>query len=233
MATLNNPVFYQGGKTPAPSAVVGFENYQTRIVRYNLDLDRGESARHINVLFAEGTGNIEFGGGRFDKINEEMSFYFAISTDPDAYANASYADISRATGKAVFNLYRGSVANGDACYRVLCEAETLLFPETQYYLWVFPGFSNASGGNGVWGWVYWSECQEITVTLTGEAGLVYVAGLSGIPYVWSNGAWCQGLPKIVEGEPVVPDIPTAALMSVDDYILKDYNDYYLLAKEAT
>lgn len=197
MATLSNPVFYAAGASGA-SAVVGFETQRNRVVRYDLSLEQGESASSISVLFDEGDGSIVYGNGQLDRVNEDMTFYFAVSTDPDAFADAGYADISRASGQAVFTLYRGSVENGDAHYRVLCEADVLIHPDTQYYLWVFPGFSNIDEGNNTWGWVGWSRSLEITVTLSGAAGLVYVGGLSGIPFVWHNNAWRQGFPEVVK-----------------------------------
>jgi hypothetical protein len=111
---------------------------------------------------------------------------------------------------------------------VLCEADVLLYPETQYYLWVFPGFSNIDGGNGVWGWVGWSRSLEIAVTLSGAAGLVYIGNISGIPFVWHNGAWRQGLPEILEG--ASGEIPDGVLVSSDGYILRDCNGVYLCTK---
>lgn len=234
MATLSNRTFFQGGVTPA-SAVVGFESSMNRVVRYDLNLARGESARHINVVFV---GNpyevcIEFGSGGpgVSALNEGMSFYFAISTDPEAFANAGYADIASATGKAIFTKVQ---EYGAEKYEVSCDADVMLFPETQYYLWVFPGFSNAAGGNSTWGWFEWNN-TPIKVALTGEVGLVYVGSLSGIPFIWHNGAWCQGLPKILGGEPDTPDepsvVPETAVLSADGYILTDYNGLYITAKE--
>lgn len=176
MATLSNPIFYQSGNSGA-SAVVSFESMQNRVVRYDLNLDSGEQASHINVLFDEDSGSISIGSGadQFTKINAELSFYFAISTDPEAFANAGYGDISSATGKADFALYRGSVANGDAHYKVTCDADIALYSDTQYYFWVFPGFSNATGGNGTWGWVWWGRSLTITTTLSGVAATYTVA----------------------------------------------------------
>ena len=228
MATLSNRTFFQGGVTPA-SAVVGFESKQNRVVRYDLNLARGESARHINVVFVGEPYDvcIEFGSGDpgISALNEEMSFYFAISTDLNAFANAGYADIASATGKALFTKVP---EYGAEKYEVSCDADVMLYPETQYYLWVFPGFSNVDGGNSTWGWFEWNN-TPIEVTLTGEVGLVYVGSLSGIPYVWHNGAWCQGLPKIMEGVPIV--VPENAVLSADGYILTDSNGLYITAKE--
>lgn len=202
MATLSNRTFFQDGVTPAESSVVGFEREMNRVVRYNLDLSRGESARNIKIVFVGNPGEvcISFGGGGpgASEINKSMSFYFAISTDPDAFANAGYADIASATGKAIFTQVGGYEAGESAKYEVSCDADVMLYPETQYYLWVFPGFSSKiPGGNYTWGFVYWNT-TPIEITLTGEVGLVYVGELSGIPYIWHNGAWCQGLPKTIE-----------------------------------
>lgn len=199
MATLSNPVFYKAG-TAGASAVVGLDSSQNRVVRYDLKLESGEQASHISVLFDEYNGSITIGNGadQFSKINGDMSFYFAISTDPHAFANAGYADISRATGKAVFTLYRGSVANADAKYRVSCEADMLLYPGKQYYLWVFPGFSNAAGGNSTWGWVHWGSSLTTIVELSGHAEIAWVKTSEGfkasVPYVRQNGSWKHAIP---------------------------------------
>lgn len=183
MATLTNPEFFESGNAGA-SAVVGFESMQNRVVRYNLNLGSGEQASHIHVLFDEANGSIYLGDGAsfFSKINAEMSYYFAISTDPDAFANAGYENITDATGKAVFILYSGSWQNGDARYRVECEADVALYPNTQYYFWVYPGFSE--NGNDVYGWVGWSRSLTITTTLSGAVAytVTYDAnGGSGAP----------------------------------------------------
>lgn len=234
MATLSNRTFFQSG-VPGASSVVGFESMTNRVVRYDLNLARGESARHINVVFVGKVGDIciQFGDGGpgVSALNEKMSFYFAISTDPDVFANAGYAEKDSATGKAFFTWVQ---EYGEEKYEVSCDADVMLYPETQYYLWIFPGFSNASGGNGTWGWFMWNN-TPIEVTLTGEVGLVYVGSVSGIPYVWHNGAWCQGLPKIVEGTIIDPDepseVPETAVLSADGYILTDSNGLYITAKE--
>lgn len=174
MGTLSNPVFYESGVAGA-SAVVGFESSKNRVVRYDLNLDSAEQASHIRVLFDEDQGTVSIGGGAsfFEKINGEMSYYFAISTDPNAFANAGYENIADATGKAVFNLYRGSWQSGDAHYRVECEADVKLYPNTQYYFWVFPGFSN-----DLYGWVWWGSSLTITVALSGTVAytVAYDAG---------------------------------------------------------
>lgn len=183
MATLSNPKFYESGNSGA-SAIVGYESMQNRVVRYDLNLASGEQASHIKVLFDEGNGSVAIGDGAtfFAKINKEMSYYFAISTDPNAFANAGYENISEATGKAVFNLYRGSWQNGNAEYRVECEADVALYPNTQYYFWVYPGFSER--GNDVYGWVWWGSSLTITTDVSGAVAytVAYDAnGGSGAP----------------------------------------------------
>lgn len=205
MATLSNRIFYQDGKTPADSAVVGFESNRTRVVRYELNLESGEQANRITVVFGDG---IELGGPYeywWEKINQSMSFYFAISTDPDAFANAGYADISSANGKAVFTRTGGDSAEENIRFKVKCEANISLYAGVQYYFWVFPGFSSLPGGNYTWGWVYWGDVP-IDITLSGNSGIAWVKAESGIkpalvyvrkngsnkiaaPYIRKNGKW--------------------------------------------
>lgn len=203
MAVLTNRIFYQDGKTPA-SAVVGFESQQTRVVRYNLNLDSGEQAERIKVVFADDPSDVGISLGApyeywWEKINRSMSFYFAISTAPDAFANAGYADISSASGKAVFEQTGGEAAEQNIKFRVTCEANISLYPSVQYYFWVFPGFSNLPGGNYTWGWVYWNDVP-IDVTLSGSSGVALVKTKDGlkiaVPYVRENGEWKRSVPYV-------------------------------------
>lgn len=171
MATLSNRTFYKSGVAGA-SAVVGFESQVNRVVRYNLDLEPGENASHIDVVFVGEAYDIciEFVHGEpgVSELNKNMPFYFAISTDPDAFANAGYTDIASATGKAVCTKVP---EYGAEKYEISCSADIMLYSGTQYYLWIFPGFSNAAGGNGVWGWLEWNN-TPIEVSLT-EVALTY------------------------------------------------------------
>lgn len=216
MAVLANRIFYQDGKTPADSAVVGFESNRTRVVRYELNLDEGEQANHIKVVFAGDKSDVHIDYGKplnffVNNLNKELSFYFAISTDPDAFSNAGYSDIDRATGRAVFTQVAGYSVEENMEYKVTCEADVRLYPGTQYYFWVFPGFSNLPGGNYTWGWVYWNDVP-IDITLSGNSGIAWVKTESGIkpalvyvrkngsnkiatPYIRKNGKWYIGTGK--------------------------------------
>ena len=178
MAKIGDQLFYAAGKSGV-SAVVGFESKQNRVVRYALNLDDGEPARtHIHVFFDESDlDSISIQNtssehlAQFKKLNAEMSFYFAISTEPEAFANAGYVDISRATKKAEFTPYRDNQH-----FKVTCDADVLLYPGIQYYLWIFPGFS--LDGNSTWGWVSWGRSLTITAEASGTAeyAVTYDAG---------------------------------------------------------
>lgn len=203
MATLSNRTFFQNGETPA-SAVVGFESLQNRVVRYDLNLESGEQANRIKVVFADDPRDVGIGLGApyeywWEKINKSMSFYFAISTDPYAFANAGYADISSANGKAVFEQTGGEAVEENIKFRVTCEANISLYPGFQYYFWVFPGFSSLPGGNYTWGWVYWNDVP-IDITLSGYGGIAWVKTQEvwkvAIPYVRKNGSWQQAIPYV-------------------------------------
>lgn len=216
MATLSSPVFYQDGKTPADSSIVGFESFRNRVVRYNLNLDEGEQANHIKVVFAGNPNDVHIDYGNplnffVNNLNKDLSFYFAITEDPDAFSNAGYSDIERATGKAIFTQVAGHSVEENMRYKVICEADVRLYPATQYYLWVFPGFSNLPGGNYTWGWVYWNDVP-IDITLSGNSGIAYAKTKDGIkpslvyvrkdgsnkitaPYIRKNGKWYVGTGK--------------------------------------
>ena len=213
MATLSNRIFYRDGKTPAGSDVVGFESNRTRVVRYDLNLESGEQADRIRVVFAGDPGDVGIVLGApyeywWEKINQNMSFYFAISTDPDAFANAGYEDIDRANGKAVFENTGGYPEEQNLKFKVTCDAKISLYPGVQYYFWVFPGFSSLPGGNYTWGWVYWNNVP-IDITLSGSSGIMLVETKNGIkpalvyirkngsnkrmvPYTHKNGKWYVG-----------------------------------------
>lgn len=199
MATLSNRTFYQSGNAEA-SAIVGFESMQNRVVRYNLNLNSGEQASHIKAVFVGDPRDIciEYGSGSGTSlVNGRMSFYFAISTDPDAFANAGYADIASATGKAIFTQVGGYGSEESPKYEVSCDADMLLYPHIQYYLWVFPGFSET--GNSTWGWMYWNNVP-IEVTLSGHAGIAWIKTATGfkpaVPYVRQSGEWKRSIPYV-------------------------------------
>lgn len=184
MATLSNHVFYSDGNAGA-SAVVGFVDHVNRLVRYDLNLDSGEQGSEIHVLFDESDQSSIVVGDenaehlrQFQKLNNEMSFYFAITTEADAFTNAGYDDIARATGKAWFEPYRD-----DKHFKVTCDGDVLLYPDTQYYLWIFPGFSEK--GNETWGYVGWGNYLTITVDVSGTVQSYTVeydaSGGSGAP----------------------------------------------------
>lgn len=195
MATLSNPVFYNNGVGGA-NAVVGFESSVNRVVRYTLTLASGESANHINFSIAESDLNhIAWGDGTSRYlINDSISLYFAVSTDPDKYANAGFDNISSAAGKVALDVVRGTISAGDASFEAKGEADFNILSGTTYYLWIFPGYS--SGGNNVWGWFSWGKYLDVTVILSGSAGQISIGDLTGIPEVFHAGQWVQVIPDV-------------------------------------
>lgn len=144
------PVYYQGGVSPAHSSVVGYESSRTRVARYSFTAP------------AEGGSHISFQIPRCSFGNGDMSLplRFYIGRDPDSHAdgNAGYA-------------YHGDVVmNEDSgWYTAAGEAEVLLLPNQQYYLWIFPNKTKS----GQWGWWYWSSRQAVA-TVSGAAGVVHI-----------------------------------------------------------
>lgn len=188
MATLSNPVYYDGGVSGA-STVVGISNKKSRTVRYTLTVGKNEHASHVSFKIDESDmTSIGWGSGSNHKeINNKISLYFAISTDPNEYANAGINEIPKALGKVTMTEVRGYWVEEDVVFEATGEGDYYLLPGQTYYLWIFPGYTNATGGNGEWGWFYWGVSLETTVTLSGAAGIVQIdtgsAILKAIPYI--------------------------------------------------
>ena len=205
MATLSNPTFYRDGKTGEPGNLVGFESQVNRVARYTLTMGSDESATSISI-FLEAHGWIQWGtySAPFNEINKKVSLYFAISTDPDEFANAGKNDVSRATGKVTMEQAWGSQANQDVAFNARLAADVNLLPGQVYYLWLFPGYNT---DNGMWGYFTWYDngTDRFTyhVEISGELGLVYIHNGAGFEeyqvYIHNGSGWDLYIPYIHDG----------------------------------
>ena len=204
MATLSNLQYYKAGEIGA-SAVVGFESKLTRVVRYDLTIGSDESANRLTWLIDSG-GYIGWGSyeANSTEFNDKVSLYFYIGTDPDEFANAGIDQVAAATGKVDIQRRSGNAVDENLTFNFYGEADIMLFPGKTYYLWIFPGYSNAEGGNGTWGWFSWSALTTNTITLYGAAGMLRIDTgseiITAIPYIDSGEAWEQAIPYIDTGE---------------------------------
>ena len=82
---------------------------------------------------------------------------------------------------------RGYWVEENVVFKATSEADCCLLPGQTYYLWIFPGYTNATGGNGAWGYWYWGLSLSTSVLLSGAAGVVRIdtgsAILKAIPYI--------------------------------------------------
>ncbi len=204
MATLSNPVYYRNGVDSGDSRLVGFESGVNRVVRYNLTIGENESADHISVFM---NSNAYLGWGNYDapyqKINANATLYFVIGTDPNEFKNAGYGNVPEATGKVEMVRASGYGVEENLKYNVRMEGDALLIPGSTYYLWIYPGYSNATGGNSTWGYFTWYDNGagrfSYTVTLSGSAGLIYVGNEAYLAYIDNGASWDLYIPYIDNG----------------------------------
>jgi hypothetical protein len=171
MATLSNPTYFADGSTENALPRVGYYT-QNRVVRYDLTLEKGESADHISFTFRDSaSGAIEMGGGvgeTPDAFAKKQKLFFVISTSPTEFINAGYFDRHKATGQLnMVYLY-------DISFKATWEGDVYLYPGVNYYFYVFPGYSNAEGGDGNYGYWKWGRQLDITLTLSGSAGSAHI-----------------------------------------------------------
>jgi hypothetical protein len=169
--TLSGLTFFENGKSPATSDVVGYENSQTRVVRYTFKAP-SEGASHVKFTIA----NITKQSGFTDvAVEESLRFYIGTSSTDHANGGAGSAYTGAVTVKQEWYDYYS--ANG--------EADILLLPDETYYLWIFPATTK-------YGWFYWYPETE-TIEPSGSAGIVEISTGSGfvkaIPYIDNGSGW--------------------------------------------
>ena len=147
--------FYSKGGTSS-SRVVGIESKSNRLVRYTFTTP-GEGASAVSMKFY-------CDGDR--KGNHDVPLRFYIGTDPTSHVNAGpdseyQGTLTKTTGT------KGAVFTG--------ELDILLFPNTTYYLWVFPGV-NTTDYYGYYSWFPPDSDLVNTLTLSGGAGVIHING---------------------------------------------------------
>lgn len=204
MATLSNPVYYKAGDN-ASDILVGVASKNNRNVRYTLTMGKAESADHIEFTITESSvSSIVWGDGSDHReINDKISLYFAISTDPNEYANAGINQVSKALGKVTMSEIRGYWVEDNVVFKATGNGAYNLLPGQTYYLWIFPGYTTASGGNGEWGYFVWGKSLTTTVSLSGAAGVVQIdtgsAILKAIPYIDDGTEFLRTIPYNEDG----------------------------------
>lgn len=202
MATLSNPSYFANGSKDGAVARVGYYNRVNYVVRYDLTLENGESADHISFTFRDSAhGAIEMGAGvgeTADAFVKAQKLFFVISTSPTEFVNAGYFDKDKATGQLNMSLLY------DISFKATWEGDVYLYPGLSYYLYVFPGYSSAEGGDGNYGYWKWGQQLDITLALSGAAGLVTIdigsAFAKAIPLIDTGTELKQSIPYGDTGE---------------------------------
>ncbi len=138
--------FYDHGDETS-SRVVGYESSHRRVARYPI-LSPAEGASHIDITF--------YTQGLSDGTQIPVRFY--IGTDPDSHINAGAE-----------SEYHGVLTLNSAGDTFTGSADVLLLPNTQYYLFFFPGQDKY----GYYRW-YGSSIGASAMETTGGAGLVQI-----------------------------------------------------------
>lgn len=172
--TTGAALYYKNGSSGV-SAVVGYESKSNRVARYKFTAPAtGASSVSISI------GHLYFGEG-----NNTVPIRFYITTSSSSHANAGASAAYH--GKLTFTVSGG-------VYTATGSANVLLMPNTDYYLWVFPGAATYS---------YWWWSSPATVTVSGGAGLVYIDNGSrlvpAIPYIDTGTQWVQAMPYVDTG----------------------------------
>lgn len=158
--TTGKPICYEAG-TSGASYVVGYESKQNRVVRYGFRTDGGgasEISVHLpNFSKSDGTGSAD------------APLRFFIGTSPTSHANA---------GAGSTYLGQLSMTTAGGYYNFSGSAKVVLTPNTDYYLWIFPGSTT-------FGW--WWVPNQGTATIT-----VHTAAMSDVTV--SNGTLGEKVP---------------------------------------
>ena len=172
--TSGAALYYKAGSSGV-SAIVGYESKSNRVARYKFTAPATGAS---SVSFS--LGHIYFGEG-----NQSNAVRFAITTSASSHANAG-------SGSSYSGTVSLTISGG--IYTATGSVNMILMPNTDYYLWIFPGAASYS-------WWYWSS--PATLTVTGGAGLVYIDNGSrmvpAIPYIDTGTKWVQAMPYVDTG----------------------------------
>ena len=139
---LTNQTFYNEGKSGA-SAVVGWDGYYNRVVRYTL-LSDSIGASSVSLTFAKNS----LANGTAPSLR------FYIGTSKTSHANASPD-----------SEYTGSLTLGSDGKTYTGSASIMLLPNTTYYVFVFPAHRDT------YGWMYWSTVSGNAIATTSGAAV--------------------------------------------------------------
>ncbi len=207
MATLSNPVYFNGGADAGDSRLVGVVSGKNRVVRYTLTLAANEYATDISIAIDGGSyiswGDYNSEGWKDEYINDELSLYFYIGTDSTEFVNAGADKVSSATGKVTLVKRGGSGVNENISWTATLEGSAMLLPGVTYYLWIYPGWVNGS----VWGYFRWydngTDRFTYDIALSGSPGLVYIDNGSKFEayqcYIDNGSGWDLYIPYIDNG----------------------------------
>lgn len=198
MATLSNPVYYNGGADAGDSRLVGIVSGQNRVVRYTLTLDADEFATHLSIDMDSGnyTKWGDYASEGWKDVNDETSLYFYVGTDPEEFANAGSEQVSSATGKVTMVHRAGYGVEENLSWDMTLAGDVMLAPGATYYLWIYPGYS-------AYGYFTWYDTGngrfEYDIVLSGSTGLAYIDGAAYQCYIDNGSGWDLAMPYIDNG----------------------------------
>lgn len=177
--TLAECAFFENGNGGA-SSIVGIESSDARVVRYKFRTPtEGASGFSWSMLEAE---------NYYAADSEKLRFF--VGSDPNSHINAGADATYHGTATAT---------KVGSTYTITGEASgIILLPDTDYYLFIFPGYTTA----GYWGW--WQYLDGMSVYLDGAAGVVRIKEgnkvLTTLPMVKENGVLVPLAATIKNGE---------------------------------
>lgn len=178
MATITTGTsqVYEGTSTSS-TKIVGYNGGKNYVARYSFKTD---SVGASKVSWEIG-GNSVGGGTR-----PPLRWY--LTTSASSHINAGASTTAYHGTVSVKNVGGYDVFSGSA--------DTVLLPNTTYYLWVFPNTTT-------YGFYYLGGTDKATVTTTGAAGLVYIDNGTKFEayqcYIDNGSSWDLYMPYVDNG----------------------------------
>lgn len=173
--------FYKNGEIRSSNYVVGHDNSDNYVVRYEFKTPTSGISKIGFQLDGSGLGwkrpSKETGVSKRD-------LYWKITKDGESFKNANGADTNYShDGELVIDNYAFKVE----------KKEISLNPDQTYYLWIFAQTTDN-------GWYYWPSNTEASITISSdEGGIVKIYNNNGwknaIPYIYNKG-WQQVIPYV-------------------------------------
>ena len=199
MATLSNPVYFIGGADGGDRMWVGVASgYKNHVVRYTLVLEAGEYATNLTVDFDSGnfTQWGDYASDAWKEVNDEVSLYFRIGTDPEEFNNAGYDQVSNANGKVRMVRRAGQGVDENLSWDMTLTGDAMLVPGVTYYLWIYPGYER-------YGYFTWYDTGngrfEYDIKLSGYPGLAHINGTAYQCFVDNGSGWDLCVPYVDNG----------------------------------